>query len=387
MADVLVFLTSLTLVLLAGIISISISRKFKLPLPLILFILGSVLGNIFYNNRPIIDLGGMFLATLSIVALVVVLFDSTRKIRLHEHDISMKISLKFFIISLILNLIIISFAAKAFFEMQGFSSVILALLVSCVEYFAIFPRLHLPTNRITHFVKNEANLSCAVILLIPFLILSLADMLNSKIGLNLFSKVVLVATNLFAGIGAGVIVGLIMFNLLSKQSFDKIGTLVLGVGLLLAFIVAQKIGGNGFAAVATIGFIFGNIFVKQKHTIVKHENMIYSALEVLMFIIAGVVVSIPMSLRFFEFSFGLFLIYLVIRLVVSRIVLRKYDPAERLEIAFFVPKGLATVTVAFALLNFSFSGVVLLVQLLLAFFVYSLVFDTILDKLGLYTHR
>ncbi len=387
MADVLVFLTSLTLVLLAGIISISISKKFKIPSLLTLFISGLILGNISYNNRPVIDLGGMFLATLSIIALVIVLFDSAKKIKIHEYDVSVRDSLRFFVFALALNLIIISFAAKSFFNMPGFSSVILALLMSCVEYLAIFPRHHLPVNRVAHFFKNEANLSCAVILLIPFLILSLADALNSKIGANLFSKVVLVATNLFAGIGAGIIVGLILFNLLSKDFFEKAAALVLGAGLLLSFVIAQRIGGNGFAAVATIGFIFGNIFVKPKQAIVRQENVIYSALEVLMFIIVGVVVGLPMSFRFFEFSFGLFLIYLIIRYVVSRIVLRKYDSAEKLEIAFFVPKGLATVTVAFALLNYSFGGVVLLVQLLLAFFVYSLVFDTILDKFGFYKHR
>ena len=387
MADVLVFLTSMTLILLAGIISISVSRKFRIPLPLTLFVSGLILGNIFYNNRPVVELGGMFLAALSIIALVVVLFDSSRKIRMHEYDVSVIGSLRFFVFTLGLNLLIISFAVKSFFDMPGFSSVIIALLVSCVEYLAIFPRHHLPTNRVTHFVRNESNLSCAVILLIPFLILSLVDALNSKIGLNLFGKIVLVATNLFAGIGAGVIIGLILFNLLSKNYFEKAATLVLGAGLLLSFIVAQKIGGNGFAAVATIGFIFGNIFIKQKQAIVRQENVIYSALEVLIFIVAGIVVGLPKSLRFFEFSFGLFLIYLVIRFAVSRVLLRKYDNAEKLEIAFFVPKGLATVTVAFALLNYSFPGVVLMVQLLLAFFVYSLVFDTVLDKLGFYKNR
>ncbi|MEK6886945.1 MAG: cation:proton antiporter [Nanoarchaeota archaeon] len=387
MADVLVFLTSLTLVLLAGIISVSISRKFKIPLPLTLLVSGVILGNIFYNERPIIDLGGMFLAVLSVVALVVVLFDSTRKIKIHEYDVSVKDSLRFFVFALILNLIILSFAAKSFFNLQGFSSVIFALLISCVEYLAIFPRHHLPTNRVTHFVRNEATLSCAVILLIPFLILSLGEALNSKLDLTVFGKVIFVATNLFAGIGAGVIIGLILFSLLSKNYFEHTAALILGIGLLLSFIIAQRIGGNGYAAVATIGFIFGNIFVKPKQMIVKQENMIYSALEVLMFIIVGVVVSLPRSLRFFEFSFGLFLIYLVIRFAVSRIALRKYDSAEKWEIAFFVPKGLATVTVAFALLNFSFTGVVVLVQLLLMFFVYSLVFDTILSKLGFYKHR
>src|SRR4030042_955229 len=105
MADVLTFLTSITIVLLAGLISTYISKKFKLPLSLILVFAGMIIGNIFYYKQPAVQLGGMFLAVLSIIALVFVLFDSTSKIKFHSLDRTMKDSALYFSVAVILNVI------------------------------------------------------------------------------------------------------------------------------------------------------------------------------------------------------------------------------------------------------------------------------------------
>lgn len=385
MADALIFLTSITFVLLAGIICTSLSKRLKLPLSLLLFLSGVILGNIFYFGRPLAQFGAEFLAAFSIIALLVVLFDSVSRIKFHEIP-EMKEGFYLFIATLLLNLLVISFISRLFFNLDQFASIVFALLISCVEFTMIYPRHHEPRNKVSELLQNESLVSCAFIILIPFLIIYFLKVFAPYQAGGFFAKFMPSIANIFAGIGAGLIIALIAFKLINKLS-EKISSLILAIGVLLAYVLAQQIQGNGLIAVAAIAVIFGNVFLKHKNIIKSHENIAHQAVEVLALVLIGIIIGLPSNLAFYKYSIGLFLIYLILRLIAVGIVLRHYDKGEKLEIAFFVPKGIVTVAIAFALLNYSFTGVVLMTQLLLAFFVYSLVFDTVLDKPRFYRHR
>ncbi len=386
MADAFVFLTSITFILLAGIISLVLAKKTKIPLPLFLFLSGLGLGNIFYYDQPLIQLTGTFLSVVSIVALLVVIFEATSRIKVREFDASMKYVFSFFLLSLVLNIVVLSYVSRLFFGFRIFASVIFSLLVSCIEYYTIFPRHHVPNNKIMQLLKDESKLSCAFILVIPFLIISY--FLNTvMVPQTLFNTILSFSVNIFAGIGIGVIIALLLFRVVHIRSLERFSSLAVGVAILLAFIVAQQIEGSGLVAVATLGFIFSNIFLRNKNVVETRLHSLYSILEVFIFVLVGLIVGLPLSLSFFRISLGLFVVYLLLRLISAQVTLPRSSVYEKFEIALFVPKGLATIAAAFALLNYTFIGIVLMTQLLLAFFVYSLVFDTILDKAGFYRHR
>ena len=318
--------------------------------------------------------------------MLIILFDATSKIKFYGIDKSMKEAFWLFVITLVINLVIISAAAKVLFGLTSFASVVFALLISCVEFSVIYPRHHEPRNKITELLKDESLISCAFILLIPFLIIYFTNVFSPEIPGTIVDKIIPAATNIFGGIAVGLVVALILFRLINKTS-EKISSLILAAGLLLAFVLSLQIDGNGLIAVATIGLIFGNVFLKHKKLITKHEHSVYLTIELFVFIFIGVVIGLPAELGFYKLSILLFLLYIVLRFVATNIALRHYDFRERLELSFFVPKGVVTIVLAFALLTYSFTGVVLMTQLLLIFFVYSLVFDTILDKVGFYRHR
>lgn len=387
MTDVLVFLTSITLILLAGIISISLAKRTKFPLPLWLFFIGLFLGNIFYVNRPVIQLTGTFLSAFSIIALIIVLFYSFSSIKFYNFDKSMKEGFRFFAVSLILNAVVLSYLARLYFNLPWFAAIIFSLLISCVEYYAVFSKNHVPQHRILHALKSESFISSSFILLIPFLIISFMQMPGLSLPGSFFTKAFPVVVDVFAGIGAGIIVSLVLFRFISSRYFEKAVSFVVAAALLIAYIVAKNLGGNGLIAIATIGFVFGNVFLKHKEKIYSQSNIVYAILEIFMFILSGVVVGLPMSFAFYRISLGLFVVYLLIRFISANLSLKHYTFPEKSEIALFAPKGLATVTVAFALLNYTFSGVIILIQLMLIFFVYSLIFDTILDKINFYKYR
>lgn len=387
MTDALVFLTSITLLLVAGLISVYLSKKTKFPLPLFLFATGAILGKLFYAGRPLVILGGSFLSSFSIIALLMVVFDATSRLRFTNWDNSMKESFAFFLLSLILNLIAVSYVAKFVFGLQWFVVILLSVMISCVEYAAIFSHNHTPNNKIAQFLKDESNVSCATMLVAPFLILTFMESVTIPLQANSFSQLISFFVNFFGGFGIGVIVSLLLFKMLYSIKVDKTISIVYVLAVLLAYILAERIDGNGLVAVATLGLIYANVFLKQKATMESHLHKLYSMFELFLFTIVGLVVGIPVSFFFFRMSLGLFVVYLIVRFISAQLTLRNCDFEEKMEIALFVPKGLATITIAFALLNYTFIGNVLLVQLLISFFVYSLIFDTILDKIGFYKHR
>ena len=154
-----------------------------------------------------------------------------------------------------------------------------------------------------------------------------------------------------------------LFNNLEMKLYreDHMGLIgANGVGkTTLLNLIAQKIEGSGFTAVATIGIVFANVLFREKSMVRKKVSFLDSIIEFFIFIFAGLVVGLPFSsLDFYKNSFGIFLLYLVIRFASAQVLLtKKYDFAERLEIAFLVPKGLVTVVMAFSLLVFTFSGI------------------------------
>ncbi|MBN2420833.1 hypothetical protein JXB27_00985 [Candidatus Woesearchaeota archaeon] len=385
MADAVTLLISLTLILLGGIIAIGISKKTKLPLALTLFAVGAIFANIIYYGRPVISFPGFMLAAFSIIAVIIAIFDSTSKIRFSNFDKTSKDVFSFFFLNLLLNVFLITYLTMLLFKLQWFIALFFSLMVSCVEYYTIFPKHHVPKNKILQFLKEESDISCAFVLIIPFLIITFMQTV-APYG-TAARTIISFSVNVFGGIGIGVIVSIILFKLLSYRRFEWMSPLVSAAAILVAYLAALKIDGNGLVAVAVMGFIFANVFIKNRQVLRSKLFKIDSIVEILLLLVIGSVIQIPFTWEFLRLSVGLFLFYLLLRLISASLALWHYSSAERVEIALFVPKGFATVAIAFALLNFSFVGMLELIQLLMAFFVYSLIFDYVLDRMNFYKSR
>lgn len=385
MADVVTLLMSLTLILLGGIIAIGISKKTKLPLALTLFAVGAILANIIYYGQPIVSFPGFVLAAFSIIAVIIAIFNSTSKIRFSQFNKSTKDVFSFFTFNLILNVVFVTYLAMILFKLQWFIALFFSLMVSCIEYYTIFPKHHVPKNKVVQFLKEESDISCAFVLIIPFLIIIFLQTIGTY-G-TAVNTIIPFSVNLFAGIGTGLVVSIILFNILGNKRFEDVAPLLTAAAVLIAYLVALQINGNGLVAVATMGFIFANVFITNRQMFRSKLMKLDSIVEVLLLLVIGSVIQLPLTWDFFSLSFGLFLFYLLLRLISAGTTLWHYDAAERIEIAFFVPKGFATVAIAFAMLNFSYVGTVELIQLLMAFFVYSLVFDYVLDRMNFYKSR
>jgi len=104
MAEALLFLTSLAIILLVGVIASILSGKLKLPPIFLLIIAGIGLKFINLDGQPLMEFGPTFLTAISLLALVMIIFDATSRFKLRDFDLFSASAFKLSIVFLVLNL-------------------------------------------------------------------------------------------------------------------------------------------------------------------------------------------------------------------------------------------------------------------------------------------
>ena len=86
METALYFLTSLAIILLIGLFCTFLSNRLKIPYILLLLISGLTLGSITYKGEMLIKFPASVLTAISILALVMIIFDSASRYQLKQFD-------------------------------------------------------------------------------------------------------------------------------------------------------------------------------------------------------------------------------------------------------------------------------------------------------------
>lgn len=395
--EALIYLTYLAVILLLGIISTLISRKIKIPNILFLIFVGIALNKIKYKGAPLIEFPGIFLTSIGILALVLIIFDSSSRFKLKEFDQQSLKALKLTIIFLILNLIFITFSTVFIFGLKiNIYSILLgalfAALMSGTDPAAVLTMLGQTKNKLLQLLEIESLINTPIIVLLPFIVLDI--MTRIKIGsittFNFFEQMFPflqdVLLRLIAGIGSGILVGIILFKVMRKKYSETLSPLAIITGALLTYILAENLKGNGVLAVTTMGLFFGNVYVKQKIQLREFSSMFANALEILVFVFVGLIVNVPFSYDFFMKSFSLFIVYLLIRFLSVQISFMKpvFTFKEKLFMTFNVQKGIAVAVVAFTLSLLNIEGITTILHLTLMFMIYSIILSTITIRLSKY---
>ena len=384
MASVLLFLTYLAVILLIGILISIASRKLKLPNILLLIIIGIILSNITYKNSPLVWFPDLFLSSISILALVMIIFDSSSRFKLRSFDILSLNTLSLSLIFLILNIVFLSASTMLIFDVKSvFLALIFSSLMSGTDPGAVLSMLSGAKARIFDLLKVEALLNTPLVVLLPFIILDLSKSLKGEIILSQFiGQIAPFLQQFVVGIGAGVLIGLIMFKFMKKEYSKVLSPLAMITAALLAYIIAENLKANGVLAVTSMGLLFGNVYLKQKIQLQEFSLVFSNSLEIMVFILVGLIVKIPFQVDFFVKSLALFLIYLIIRYFAIAISLRKlkFNFKEKVFMALNAQKGIAVAVVAFSLANLNIEGMQVILNLILAFMLYSIVLSTIIIR-------
>ena len=384
MAEALTILTAISVVLLIGVIFSIFAKKLRLPEILVLIVIGIVLGFLKYRGDPLLQFPTVFLTSISLLALALIVFDSSSKLRIKELDALSLKALKFVAIFSLLCLIFFTIASKLLLGIP----LVLALLFVTINLGTspdvVLSILQDTKSKVMGFLKLESVFNTPLTVLLPFIIIDFTQGQSYITGA--VELVVPFLTKLVVGIGAGIFIGVILFKIMKRQYSPLYSPLAVIIASLLAYVLAENLHGNGVLAVITLGIFFGNVALKEKVEVLSVESVLTKAFFIFVFILLGLTIKLPLTAEFFVRSLILFAAYLLVRYVAVYVSFRKerLSPKEILFITLNAPKGISTAAVVFLLAIYDIPGTIyyipgisIVLDITLAFILYSIILSTI----------
>jgi cell volume regulation protein A len=157
------------------------------------------------------------------------------------------------------------------------------------------------------------------------------------------------------------LVGIILFKVIRRKFSKTYTPLAMIVAALLAYVLAENIGGSGVLAVTTLGLFVGNIYTREKMSeVLTLESLFAKSLYILVFVLVGFIIKIPMEKDFFISAAILFAAYIVIRYASVAFCFRSredgYSFKEKIFMTLNMPKGIAVAVVVFTLATYNIPG-------------------------------
>jgi NhaP-type Na+/H+ or K+/H+ antiporter len=188
-----------------------------------------------------------------------------------------------------------------------------------------------------------------------------------------------------------VVVGIVMLKVMKRFYSVEYSPAGLIAATLLAYIIAENLKGNGVLAVATLGLLFGNSYIREKEVLQSFNEILNTTFAVIVFILIGVLVRLDFSWLFLFKAFIVFLVMVVSRYLALQLSLRQgeFTLAEKVFMAFTMPTGITVAVVAFSLSVFGATPelspyMTVILQLSLISMVYSLIVGTVMARLAPY---
>jgi len=371
----LTILTSLAVLLLIGVLSSIIAKKLRIPDVLLLILAGMAIGQITYQGAALIEFPQSFLSAISILALVMIVFHSSSRFKFREMDTFSFKAIKLTLIFLFMNLLFLTIAVYSIYNIPVILCLAFSALMAGTSPSVTLSILKKGKSKVMQFLEIESLINTPLIVLLPFVILEMWGIEFGLIFSRFIEQISPFIQQIISGVGAGVVLGIIAFEIMKRKYSEKYSPIALVVIALLTYILAENLGGNGVLAVAVLGLIFGNFHLKERAAVKTFETVFTDFLQILVFLLIGLMIKIPFTADFLVSSIYIFFIFILIRWFAIIIFSAKeeYTLKEKIFMTLHVPKGIATAVVAFSLLSYTFIGMKVILDLILAFILYSIV--------------
>ncbi|NQU98183.1 cation:proton antiporter [Candidatus Woesearchaeota archaeon] len=369
-----------------GLIVTIISKRLLVSNVLLLIITGILLKAIKYKGAPIFSLSPTFLISISILALVMITFDGASRFKLKEVAEFSGDAGRLVLWFLITNIIILTIFTNIMFfpafttEFVIFS-LIFAVMMAGTDPGAIFSMMKGKLLKVIEVLEIESIINTPIIVIIPFILLDFVTASGHFVE-NFMDQIIPFLRQIIVGVGTGVVVGIIIFKAMKDVYHHKLSPLAIITAALLSYVMAENLGGNGVLSVATMGLVFGNIYVKKKFFLQEFSAIFSGALQILVFVLIGFIITIEPSTEFFIKSLVLFIIMIICRWFAVAIALKNsnYKLREKIFMALNLPKGIAVAAVIFSLSVRNIPQLNVIIDLILLFIIYSLILSSIVDK-------
>jgi NhaP-type Na+/H+ or K+/H+ antiporter len=344
-----------------------IANKLKIAEALLFLLVGISFSFINSSFNIIADIPSNLIDCFVLIALIMVVFDMGSKLKLYGHDTLSLRAVRFGVISHITMLVVVSFFAQIVLDFGLFQSLIIGIMVSCVDskYITLF--FYEIKTRILEVLKVDASVSQVLVVFFSFMIFLIFD------NFSYLREMDLVKTESIAVlVGVGVATGFLMFLVGSRivKHYHKksLAPITIIVTVSVAYIMAELLQSNGILAVAVMGLFYGNFLVKQKIKLFQFSDMFGLAIRILVFVLLGLMIKFPVNTALFYKSGFLFIVYLIVRLFSVEIMLGLHGLSlkERVFAALSIEKGLVVgVLMLFFMPFISYETMVILVLMML----------------------
>jgi len=344
----------LAIIISLGVCCKIVAKMYRLPTSLLLIASGIIL-RIFFDFFKAELLPANFIELLSMFALAILIFESALKIRHREFDDFYISALKFTGLAFILTFIALSPVIDYLFSINFISASIFAALVCGTSLPVLSPLFKNSKNEINKFLTIESMFNTIIVLLVPFILFDLTSSFNTSFTTFLEFRMLLspFLEKMIIGIGAGFIIGLLIVKLLNRHYLKTKSHLAFLFFSFIAYLLADRLEGQGIYAVAVVGIMFGNIVIKQKTQLHEYTSIISNVFESILFILLGYMVNLEFNIFMFVYSFLIFVAYIVLRYIALWLVLKSphYTQEERKVAVILSPKGLPTAIVIIVLIS------------------------------------
>lgn len=375
--EALIITTGIAVLLFVGVVSSWVGNKLKIPDVLLLILAGMLFGHAEYKEQPLIQFPEVFLSSLAILALAMIVFDSTARLRLRDLD---TFSLKAVKLTFIFTLFVLTAFTAASHYILGipfWSSLLFASIVVGTSPEVVLG-LGLKSRALT-LLKLESIFNTPLTVILPFVVIDLMSNITGIGFTQVIEQLVPFILKFIVGIGAGVFVGLILFKLIQRAYAEVYSPLAVIIAALLSYVLAENLGGSGVLAVTALGLFFGNVYVKEKVTLLDVESVFAKALYILVFMLTGIIIKIPFTQEFFITSGLLFAAYIAIRFISVALSTNNenFTITEKIFMTLNMPKGVATAAVVFILAVHNIEGMETVIDMTFAFVLYTILLSSI----------
>ena len=343
--DILPAMTYFAILLGVGVIITNLTERIRIPNALFLLLVGLLFGPTVLGWVDVARMGDIptFLRTL---ALIVIVFAASFNLKLSTLKRVSKTALKLSFGGFIFTTALMGIFAHELLGMSPISAILTGAIIGGTSSAAVYTfRSALKKEQsILDLLTVESIFSDPLTVLTPMLILG-------AVATGVFEGTVMISKfwqMIAAGVGAGVVIGLVTAEIFQKMQKKLSPTLSFAIAMV-TYAGASNIGGSGILAVAICAMILGNQNIPHKELIGEFEDSLSIILTISIFTLLGaqVALNIPKALFIKELIFVGILIFVARPLFsLAALLKEKMTRGERLLIAFTGPRGAAAAAMA-----------------------------------------
>ncbi|WP_368505342.1 potassium/proton antiporter [Alkalihalophilus sp. As8PL] len=292
--DYFILLTALLLII--GVLTTKFSTRLGVPALVLFLLVGMVMGSdglgfIPFNNPKLAQLVG-------IVALVVILFEGGLQTKWSAVKVVAKPSLSLATLGVLLTTVVVAVAAKLIFDITWLEGFLFGAIVGSTDAAAIFAVLKGQNIRekLSSTLEAESGTNDPMAV---FLTLALIELLTVENSSYLF----LVGSffwQMGIGLALGYLFGRIASFAINRINLDSSGLYpIFALAFaLLTYSLTDLVGASGLLAVYVAALVIGNRDLTYRHSIFRFNEGFAWMMQILMFIILGLLVFPAQFLSF-----------------------------------------------------------------------------------------